>query len=52
MDFFEFLDHITTVPGTSGYEAPAAGAFARAFEAYCDEVSVDAMNSVVAVQRG
>lgn len=52
MDFFEFLDHITTVPGTSGYEAPVAGAFARAFEACCDEVAVDAMNSVIAVQRG
>lgn len=52
MDFFKFLDHITTVPGTSGYEAPAAGAFARTFEDCCDEVSVDEMNSVVAVQRG
>ncbi|MBQ7785593.1 MAG: hypothetical protein IJ381_05540 [Clostridia bacterium] len=52
MDFFSFLDHITTVPGTSGYEAPVAGAFARAFEPFCDEVSVNAMNTVIAVQKG
>ncbi|MDO4741501.1 MAG: hypothetical protein Q4A66_12610 [Eubacteriales bacterium] len=52
MDFLSFLAHITTVPGTSGYEAPAAGAFAQAFKPYCDEVHVDAMNSVCAVRRG
>ena len=52
MDFLKFLEHITTVPGTSGYEAPVAGAFARAFEPYCDEVHVNAMNTVIAVQRG
>lgn len=52
MDFLAFLSHITTVPGTSGYEAPVAGAFARAFEPYCDEVTIDPMGSVVAVQRG
>ncbi|MBQ2991948.1 MAG: M20/M25/M40 family metallo-hydrolase [Clostridia bacterium] len=52
MDFFGFLEHITTVPGTSGYEAQAAGAFARVFRPYCDEVHIDAMNSVVAVKRG
>lgn len=52
MDFFRFLEKITTVPGTSGYEAQAAEAFARAFEPYCDEVHTDAMNSVIAVRRG
>ena len=52
MDFLAFLSHITTVPGTSGYEAPVAGAFARAFEPYCDEVHVDPAGNVVAVQRG
>ena len=51
MDFLKFLSHITTVPGTSGYELPAAEAFARAFEPYCDEVSIDPMGSVLAVQR-
>ena len=52
MDFLNFLSHITTVPGTSGYEAPVAGAFAHAFEACCDEVKIDHNQSVVAVQRG
>lgn len=51
MDFLKFLSHITTVPGLSGFEMPAAEAFARAFEPYCDEVSVDMMGSVLAVQK-
>lgn len=52
MDYFAFLKKMTTVPGTSGYEAPVAGAFARAFEPFCDETYIDPMNSVVAIQRG
>lgn len=51
MDFLKFLSQITTVPGTSGYEMPAAEAFARAFEPHCDEVRVDKMGSVLAVQH-
>ena len=52
MDYLKFLSDITTVPGTSGYEAPVAGAFAREFEPYCDEIGIDPANSVIAVQRG
>ncbi|MBE5799241.1 MAG: M42 family metallopeptidase [Clostridiales bacterium] len=52
MNYFEFLSHVTTIPGTSGYETPVAGVFARAFEPYCDEVTVDHNQSVIAVQRG
>ena len=52
MDYLSFLSDVTTVPGLSGYEAPVAGAFARAFEPYCDEVTIDPMGSVIAVQRG
>ena len=52
MDYLKFLSHITTVPGTSGYEAPAAGAFKQAFAPYCDETRVDRNQSVIAVQRG
>lgn len=52
MDYLKFLSEVTTIPGTSGYEAPVAGAFARAFEPYCDEVYVDHNQSVIAVQRG
>lgn len=51
MDYFKFLAHITTVPGASGFEAQAAGEFARAFEPHCDSVEIDAMGSVVAMQR-
>lgn len=52
MDYLKFLSDITTVPGTSGFEAPVAGAFMQAFAPHCDEVHVDANQSVVAVQRG
>ena len=51
MDELKFLSYITTVPGASGFEAPVAEAFARSFEPYCDEVSVDFAGSVLAVQR-
>ena len=52
MDYLAFLSHITTVPGTSGYEAPVAGAFKQAFESCCDDVTIDPMGNVIAVQRG
>ena len=52
MDYLKFLSHVTTVPGTSGFEAPVAGVFARAFEPYCDEVMVEPSQSVIAVQHG
>lgn len=52
MDYFKFLSHVTTVPGTSGYEAPVAGVFAREFAPYCDEVTIDHNQNVIAVQRG
>lgn len=51
MDVLKFLTDITTIPGRSGYETEAAAAFARAFAPYCDDVQMDAMGSVVAVQR-
>ena len=52
MDYLKFLSHVTTVPGTSGYEGAVAGVFAHAFEPYCDEVTVDHNQNVIAVQRG
>ena len=52
MDYLKFLSGITTVPGTSGYEAPVAEAFAGAFAPFCDEVRIDGSQSVIAVQRG
>ena len=52
MDYLKFLSGITTVPGTSGHEAPVAEAFAGAFAPFCDEVRIDGSQSVIAVQRG
>lgn len=52
MDILAFLSGITAVPGTSGCEAPAAEAFAKAFAPYCDETEIDRSQSVIAVQRG
>ena len=52
MDYLKFLSEVTAVPGTSGYELPVAGVLARAFEPYCDEVTVDHNQSVIAVKRG
>ena len=52
MDYLKFLSEITTVPGTSGHEAPVAEAFAGAFAPFCDEVRIDGSQSVIAVQRG
>ena len=52
MDLMKYLSHITTVPGTSGYETPVAEVFAKAFAPYCDEVTVDHNQSVIAVRRG
>ena len=52
MDYLKFLSEVTTVPGTSGYETPVAEVFARAFSPYCDEVSIDHNQSVIAVKRG
>ncbi len=53
LDIFDFLSHITTVPGTSGYEAPVAGEFARAFAPYCDEVRIiEHTGTVIARRRG
>ena len=31
MNYLEFLSEVTTIPGTSGYEAPVAGSFVKAF---------------------
>jgi len=52
MDLMKYLSHITTVPGTSGYEAQVAQAFMRLFSPLCDEVTVDETQSMIGVQRG
>ena len=52
MDLMKYLSHITTVPGTSGYEAQVAEEFARLFAPLCDEVNVDQTQSMIGVQRG
>ena len=42
-----FLREITAVPGLSGNEAAVAHAIADAFRPCCDEVRIDALNSVI-----
>lgn len=48
----DFLQKMTTIPGTSGYEQPVAKAFADAFFPYVDSVHVDEMGSMTAVRHG
>ena len=52
MDLMKYLSHITTVPGTSGYEAQVAEEFAKLFAPFCDEVTVDKTQSMIGVKRG
>jgi len=52
MDLMKYLSHITTVPGTSGYEKQVAEEFARLFAPLCDEVNVDETQSMIGIQRG
>ena len=52
MDLMKYLSHITTVPGTSGYEAQVAEEFANLFAPFCDEVTVDKTQSMIGVKRG
>ena len=52
MDLMKYLSNITTVPGTSGFEAPVAQAFESLFAPLCDEVTVDRTQSMVGVQLG
>ena len=52
MDTFEFLREITALPGPSGYEQTVAERLRALFAPLCDEAQVDAMGSMIAVQRG
>jgi len=52
MDLMKYLSHITTVPGTSGYEAQAAQEFAKLFAPLCDTVTVNETQSMIGVQKG
>ena len=52
MEPFDFLRELTALPGPSGREQPVAKRLAELFSPLCDEVSVDPMGSMIAVQRG
>ena len=52
MDLMKYLSHITTVPGTSGYEKQVAEEFAKLFAPFCDEVTVDGTQSMIGVKHG
>ncbi len=47
-DLSAFLERVTAIRGLSGDETPVAEAIAEAFRPLCDEVSINAMQSVVA----
>ncbi|MBQ9197622.1 MAG: M28 family peptidase [Clostridia bacterium] len=48
----EFLREATALPGLSGNEQAVAQYIAEAFRPYCDEVRIDALNSVIARIHG
>ena len=52
MQIEEFLREATAIPGLSGNEQAAAQYIAEAFRPYCDEVRIDALNSVIARIHG
>lgn len=48
----DFLREVTALPGLTGNEGIVARYIADAFRPYCDEVRVDALNSVIAHIKG
>lgn len=48
----DFLREITALRGLSGDEGLVSAYVARQFAPYCDEVTVDAMNNVIAHKKG
>lgn len=48
MDLKTFLTEVTAIPGTPGFEKPAAEYIAKVFEPLCDEVTIDNLYDVVA----
>ena len=43
----DFLRQVTALPGLSGNEGEVARFIAKAFRPYCDEVTIDPLNSVI-----
>ena len=48
----DFLRQVTALPGLSGNEGEVARFIAEAFRPYCDEVTIDPLNSVIGHIRG
>jgi len=48
----EFLREATALPGLSGNERAVAEYIAKAFRPWCDEVRIDALNSVIGHMQG
>ena len=48
MDVKKLLADVTALPGVSGHEAQVSAYFAEQFRPLVDEVTVDAMYSVIA----
>ena len=52
MDVKKLLADVTALPGVSGHEAQGSAYFAEQFRPLVDEVTVDAMYSVIAHKKG
>ena len=52
MDVKKLLADVTALPGVSGHEAQVSAYFAEQFRPLVDEVTVDAMYSVIAHKKG
>lgn len=48
----DFLRDVTAMRGLSGDEGEVSAFVADAFRPYCDEVTIDAMNNVIARKKG
>jgi len=48
----DFLREVVALPGVTGNEGAVALYIAKAFEPYCDEVTVDGLNSVIGHIKG
>ena len=51
MDVKKLLADVTALPGVSGHEAQVSAYFAEQFRPLVDEVTVDAMYSVIAHKK-
>jgi endoglucanase len=52
MNSFKLLQKLTEVPGPSGFEQPTAAIIRELWQPYVDSLTVDRLNSVIAIKEG